>query len=72
MELEEVFYLMGIIFMGVMFVLMIAVVVAIFAIKHKINTIQRTIEEKVRTITDIAHLGGQLVEKAKSTLQKHI
>jgi cell division protein FtsL len=72
MELQEVFYWMAIIYMSIMFILMIALVAAVFVIKHKIHTIQRNIEEKIRTITDIAHLGGDLVDKAKATIQKHL
>jgi cell division protein FtsL len=45
--LEQTFYIMAIIFMTVMFLLMVALVVAVFAIRAKIHEIERNITEKI-------------------------
>jgi len=45
--LEQTFYIMGIVFMSVMFLLMVALVVAVFAIRAKIHQIERNVTEKI-------------------------
>lgn len=76
--LQEAFYIISIVFMGVMFVLIIALVIAVFVIRSKVNKIQRTIEDKVHTVTTIAEKGGEIaalaaggaVRKARRALRK--
>ena len=70
MELQDVFYTMGIIYMSIMFILMIVTVVAILVIKHKIHVIQRNIEEKLSAITNAIHVGEAVVDKAKEVFQR--
>lgn len=50
--LESTFYTLGIILMSLIVILMIVSVVIIFYIKHKINLIQKMIEEKIRDVTN--------------------
>ena len=69
MELETVFYTMAIIYMAIMFIAMIAAIIAIFAIKKKVDHIHRSIEEKLHAITSIVHIGEALVDKAKGTFK---
>jgi hypothetical protein len=69
-SLEEVFYLMAIIFMSVMFVVLIALVVAVFVIKHKINLIHRQIEEKLHVVTSILHTGTDIVDRVKNVIKR--
>lgn len=71
MELQDVFYWMAIVYMAIMFILMIAAVVAVFAIKKKIDHIHEAIEQKLQMVSNIAHVGTELVEKAKNTFKKH-
>lgn len=66
MHVQEVFYWMGIIFMSVMFLLMIASVVAVLAIKRKVHELQRSIEEKLAMFSSAFEVGESIVEKAKS------
>jgi high-affinity nickel permease len=65
MELQEVFYTMGIIYMSIMFILTIIAVVAILIIKHKVHLIQHSIEDKISAITNAIHVGEAVVGKAK-------
>lgn len=71
MDLQETFYLLGIIYMSIMFVLMIAIVIAVFVIKHKIHMIQRSIEDKLHSVLSAVHVGEALIEKAKEAFGKH-
>jgi predicted Holliday junction resolvase-like endonuclease len=64
--LQEAFYIIGIVFMGIMFVLVVALVVAVFVIRSKINHIQRTIESRISTVTHLAEKGGELAGLAAS------
>ncbi len=69
MDLQTSYYVMGIIFMSVMFVLMIALVVLVFYIKGKINDMQKNIEEKIEVVTSFGQMGGKAVEKFKEFLE---
>lgn len=76
--LQEAFYIIAIVFMGVMFILIIALVTAVFVIRSKVNKIQRTIEDKINTVTTIAEKTGEVaalatggvVRRAKRALGK--
>jgi predicted Holliday junction resolvase-like endonuclease len=68
--LQEAFYIIAIVFMGVMFVLVIALVVAVFVIRSKINHIQRTIESRINTVTTLAEKGGELAGLAAAKVAR--
>jgi quinol-cytochrome oxidoreductase complex cytochrome b subunit len=66
MDLQNVFYTMGIIYMSIMFILMIVTVIAVLVIKHKVHMIQKNIEEKISSLTNAIHVGEAVVDKAKA------
>lgn len=76
--LEQAFYIMAIIFMSVMFIIMIALVAAVFVIKSKINKLHDKIEAKLDIISRLAEKGGEIsalagsavVKKAKDAITK--
>jgi hypothetical protein len=68
MELQNAFYILAIVFMSLMLLIMIAIVIAIFVIKSKINAIHRRIEEKLAIINNIAHFGGDLMRATKKVV----
>lgn len=76
--LQEAFYIIAIVFMGVVFVFMLALVISVFVIRSKVNKIQQTIEAKINTVTNIAEKGGEIaalatggiVRKAKKAIGK--
>ena len=76
--LQEAFYIIAIVFMGVMFILLIALVTAVFVIRNKINKIQENIESKINAVTNIAERGGEIAglatrvvaRKAKKAIRK--
>lgn len=71
--LEQAFYIMGIVFMSVMFILMIALVVAVFAIRNKIHEIERNITEtiasKLGMVTNLFSIGQKFAGMAKKVVQ---
>ena len=71
MDLQNTFYVIGIIYMGLMTVIVIALVIAVLAIKAKINDIHRRIEEKVHSFVEVAQMGEALVEKAQDFAKRH-
>jgi len=76
--LEQTFYIMAIIFMGIGFILLIALVIGVFMIRAKINKIHAQIDAKIDAITMFAERGGELtsfasqqvLKKAKKVLKK--
>jgi Na+-transporting methylmalonyl-CoA/oxaloacetate decarboxylase gamma subunit len=76
--LEEAFYIISIVFMGVIFIMLIALIAAVFVIRNKVNKIQRAIEDKINTVTTIAEKSGEIaalatggvVRRAKRALGK--
>jgi cell division protein FtsL len=68
--LEQTFYIMGIVFMSLCFVFMIAIVVAIFTIRARINRIHDRIEERVDYLTTLAERSGELTSLASKTVLK--
>jgi Na+-transporting methylmalonyl-CoA/oxaloacetate decarboxylase gamma subunit len=58
--LQEAFYIIAIIFMGVMFILLIALVATVFVIRSKINKIHDQIENRINMVTNIAERGGEV------------
>ncbi|HET9850053.1 MAG TPA: hypothetical protein VFP35_00260 [Candidatus Saccharimonadales bacterium] len=76
--LQEAYYIIAIVFMGVVFVLIIALVSAVFVIRNKINKIYDNIEAKLNAVTTIAEKSGELaglagraaVRKAKKAIRK--
>jgi hypothetical protein len=68
--LQETFYIMGIVYMAITFLILIALVVVAFIIKSKINKIHATIEEKINMVTGLAERGGELSAMATSAVLK--
>jgi cell division protein FtsL len=72
--LEQTFYIMGIIFMTLMFLLMIALVVAVFAIRAKIKEIERNIREqiadKIGMVTNLFNVGETVAGIVKKVVHR--
>lgn len=76
--LEQAFYIVGIVFMAVIFILLIVLVSAVFVIRSKINRIHANIEAKINTVTSLAEKGGEIAglatrvvaRKAKKAVRK--
>jgi Flp pilus assembly protein TadB len=64
-ELQEVFYTLGIIYMTIMLLITIALLIGVFIIKKRIDEIHQRIEEKLAVVTNAARVGSNLVNAAK-------
>lgn len=67
MELQNAFYIIGIIFMSLMLLILLAIVAAVFTIKAKINHLHNTVEEKIH---NVANIGEKVSQTAKKVLGK--
>jgi hypothetical protein len=65
MDLQDAFYIIGIVFMSLMLIIMLATVIAVFVIKAKINSIQRHVEEKLHAVVTIAQMSEAIIGKFK-------
>lgn len=54
-DLETAFYIVALVYMGLMFILFIALLVAVMVIKSKIDAAHRRIEEKIDQAKSFAH-----------------
>ncbi len=73
--LETTFYTLGIILMSMIVILMLVSVIIIFYIKHKINNIQKMIEQKIEEITTrpqdvVMDIGAGLISKVVNKRRK--
>lgn len=68
--LQETFYIMAIIFMGLTFIIMLALVSAVFVIRSKVNKLHDTIETRLSHIVDLAEKSGELSALAGSKVVK--
>lgn len=71
MELQNTFYVIGIIYMGLGTILMIALIIAVFAIKAKINAIHDRIEEKLRALSQVVDFGDSIIRKFEDLAERH-
>ncbi len=70
MELQTTFYIIGIIFMSLMLLLTIGLAIAVFIIKSKIDAIHRRIDDKLEMVSNIAHVGTDIMNAAKRAVGK--
>ncbi len=65
MDLQNTFYIIGIIFMIVMFVLIIGILTAVMVIKSKINHMHLVFSQKVDKMRNITDKGATLLRFAR-------
>ena len=79
MDLQSVFYVLGIICMSLSLILLIGLVVLVFYIWRKVSQLQKIVEEKIDDITNRpgeiateigAKMVSQAVKKAKDYLSR--
>ena len=71
MDLQNTFYVIGIIYMSLMTIIIIALVIAVFAIKAKINEIHRQIEDRLHAVIQMVKMGEAVVDKARDFADRH-
>jgi Na+-transporting methylmalonyl-CoA/oxaloacetate decarboxylase gamma subunit len=68
--LQEAFYIVGIVFMSIVLLLLVALLISVFVIKGKINRIHDNIENKINSVAHIAERGGELAAIATGTVAR--
>jgi hypothetical protein len=68
--LQEAFYIVGIVFMGLALLLIIGLLAGVFIIKGKINRIHDNIEDKINSVTHIAERSGEIAAIASGTVAR--
>jgi hypothetical protein len=68
--LQQTFYIMGIVYMGLSFIALLVILSAVLVIRKKINNIHDNVEEKINSISTIAEKGGELTALASSQVFK--
>ena len=71
MALQDAFYIIGIIFMSLMLLLLIALVAAVFVIRSKVMSIHDKIEESLNVKSNAVSVGKKILSGAKSAIHKH-
>ena len=61
MELQEAFYIVGIVTMTLMLLLMIGMIVAVLVIKSKVNHLHKMVEDKVQSVTNAAETAKNML-----------
>lgn len=69
-DLQTAFYIMAIVFMGVMFLILLSILAAVLVIRAKVNAIHDRIEEKVEQVTGLAEKGGAVLGSLKKAASK--
>ncbi len=70
MDLQTAFYVIGIVFMSLMLLIAIGITLAIFKIKAKITQIHKRIDEKLAVVSNLSHLGGDIMAATKKVLKR--
>lgn len=66
MDLQNVFYTLGIVVMSLLLIVLVSVVAAIFYIRNKINRLQQNIEAKIDAVFNM----GTLAKTGLATFSK--
>jgi len=69
-DLQTTFYIMAIIFMGIMFLILLGILAAVLVIRAKVNAIHARIEEKIEQITGFAEKGTAVIGSLKKAAEK--
>lgn len=64
-DLQTTFYIVGIIYMGVMLLLFVALLAAVLVIKAKINAVHRMIDEKVTKVKNMSDKAMKIFNTAR-------
>lgn len=68
--LQEAFYIIAIIYMGVMFLLILVALAALLVIRHKIISLERMVKDKIETVVSVGARAGEIVETVKNFTKK--
>jgi len=59
-DVQTTYYVMGIIFMSIMFAIMIGIIILLLYIKNKISQIHQQITDKIDMVSSVAQSGSEI------------
>ena len=68
--LQEAFYIVGLVYMGVSLLIVVGILVAILVIRKKIVSLENMIKEKIETVTHMGAAAGEVISTVKR-MTKH-
>lgn len=68
MHLETAFYIVGIVYMGLMIIILVALLIAVLVIRAKVTAIHRHVEERLGSALQLFEDGSQIVQKVKEAV----
>ena len=68
--LQEAFYIIAIVYMGVMFLIILVALAALLVIRHKIVSLEQMVKEKIGTAVALGSKAGDIVESVKKFTRK--
>lgn len=72
MDLQAIFYTMGIIFMIISFIFMIALIALLLYIKNRVNQLQKNVQGKIEVANTVRKAGGKVIEVAVDKIKEFI
>lgn len=68
--LQQAFYIVGIVYMGVSLLLILGMVIAVGVIRKKVVSLERTVQEKLELLTSLPARASEIVGNVKK-LTRH-
>jgi hypothetical protein len=68
--LEQAFYIVGLVFMGLMLIILLGVLAAVLVIRKKIESLRDAVQEKVGGVLSVA-VKGAAIAKTVGNVVKH-
>lgn len=70
MDLQNAFYIIGIVYMGISLLLILGVVVALFVIRAKVVSLENMVKEKIAAVTSLPAQVAEIVGSVKKMTSK--
>ena len=68
--LQEAFYIVGLVYMGVSLLIIIGIFVAIGVIRKKVVSLERTIKDKLGLVTSMGERAGEVISTVKKFAER--
>ncbi len=72
MDVQTIFYTLGIVFMSLMLIFMVLLVVVLLYIKSRITSLEKNIRQKIELANTVSNMGGKVVETAVGKLREFV
>lgn len=63
--LQEAFYIIAIVYMGVSFLIILVAVAAVLVIRHKVVSLERMVKERIDTAMMVGEKAGEVIDSVR-------